>query len=187
MSCVSYFRNTSGSDNIYSVGMENSTDFCQVQITPITTVDWQIIRECHSLLVQKDLTMQKLKYWSIFQTLIMVSSGLKWLIIHILLACKSKSMVRDRTLLHAIYFSISNYAQISTEDSVIILGGYAKTPKGSHRGQLRKSNWGPSDVIAEYKAGVWNQIGTLLQPRYGHCASAYAGKAYVVGGGEGGK
>jgi len=148
--------------------------------------------------------MHELKSWSIFQTLIMVSSGLKSLIIHILMACKSKSMgpyrlwdtmVRDlnievrsdRTLLHAIYFSISNYAQISTEDSVIILGGYAKTPKGSHRGQLRKSNWGPSDVIAEYKAGVWNQIGTLLQPRYGHCASAYAGKAYVVGGGEGGK
>ena len=51
----------------------------------------------------------------------------------------------------------------------------------------RKSNWGPSDVIAEYKAGIWNQIGTLMQARYGHCASAYNGKAYVVGGGEGGK
>ena len=82
-------------------------------------------------------------------------------------------------------FSISNYAQISTDDSVIILGGWSKLPK-SHR-QPRKSNFGPSDVIAEYKAGVWTQIGTLMQARYGHCASAYAGKAYVVGGGEGGK
>ena len=96
-----HFRDTSGFDNIYSVGMENSTDFCQVQIILIMTADWQITRECHLLLVRRDLTMLELKSWFIFQTLIMVLSGLKSLIIHILLECKSIGQIRslDRSFL----------------------------------------------------------------------------------------
>ena len=69
--------------------MDNSTDFCQAQIILTATVDWQITRECHLLLVRRDLTTLELKFWSIFQTQIMVLSGLKSLIIHILIMCKS--------------------------------------------------------------------------------------------------
>ena len=68
-------------------------------------------------------------------------------------------------------FRISIYATASTDESVLIIGGYTG---GSPR---------YSSTIAEYKDGNWKNIGNLAQARAGHGAIT-SGSVTMVAGGE---
>merc|ERR1711990_267087 len=65
---------------------------------------------------------------------------------------------------------IAYYSTTSTDESVLIIGGYTY---GS-----------PSiiSIIAEYKNGSWTNIGNLAQARYGHGAITSGSITMVVGG-----
>ena len=69
------------------------------------------------------------------------------------------------------YLSIKEYATVSLSDSVIVFGGYTSSVLSSQ-----------SNVVAEFKNGRWDQIGELMQSRYGHSAIEYGGRNLVVGG-----
>ena len=63
-----------------------------------------------------------------------------------------------------------NYATASTSESVLIIGGDTGTSYTS--------------TIAEYKDGIWKNIGNLMQARYGHGAiSDTSGSITMVVGG----
>ena len=65
-------------------------------------------------------------------------------------------------------FRILNYATASTSESVLIIGGDTGTSYTS--------------TIAEYKNGIWKNVGNLMQARYGHGAITSGSITMVVGG-----
>ena len=65
------------------------------------------------------------------------------------------------------FFSISNYASVSTETSVLIIGGYSSTGLSS---------------IVEYKDDKWTFIGILKQARYVHQAISIGSLVMIIGG-----
>ena len=67
-------------------------------------------------------------------------------------------------------FRISAYATASTDESVLIIGGY--------------TGGSPSRIstIAEYKDGNWKNVGNLAQARYGHGAITSGSVTMVAGG-----
>ena len=73
-------------------------------------------------------------------------------------------------LLNQIYFSISYYATASTNESVLILGGYTRGSPNT------------ISIIAEYKNGSWKNVENLAQARFGHGAITSGSFTMVVGG-----
>ena len=67
-----------------------------------------------------------------------------------------------------IVLSILRYASVSTQTSVLIIGGY--------------SNNGISSFIVEYKDDKWTVIGNLNQARYGHQAISIGSLVMIIGG-----
>ena len=67
-------------------------------------------------------------------------------------------------------FRILNYATAATSESVLIIGGDTGTSYTS--------------TIAEYKNGIWKNVGNLMQARYGHGAISDTSRSItmVVGG-----
>ena len=65
-------------------------------------------------------------------------------------------------------FSISNYASVSTQTSILIIGGWSD-------GSLTSS-------IVEYKDDKWTVIGNLKQARYGHQAISIGSLVMIIGG-----
>ena len=65
-------------------------------------------------------------------------------------------------------FSIYFYASVSTQTSVLIIGGV--------------SNGRYSSSIVEYKDGWWTVIGNLKQARYGHEAILIGSLVMIIGG-----
>ena len=67
-------------------------------------------------------------------------------------------------------FRITDYATASTDESVLIIGGY--------------TGGSPSIIstIAEYKNGSWKNIGNLAQARYRHSAITSGPVTIIVGG-----
>ena len=68
-----------------------------------------------------------------------------------------------------IVFSIYHYATTSTPDSVFILGGYFTSTRYI-------------DKIAQFKAGVWYDSGTLMEGRYSHGAISNGIETMIIGG-----
>ena len=66
------------------------------------------------------------------------------------------------------YFRISYYASVSTQTSVLIIGGW--------------SNDSPSSSIVEYKDDKWTVIGNLKQARLGHRAISIGSLVMIIGG-----
>ena len=69
-----------------------------------------------------------------------------------------------------IYFSIAFYATASTNESVLIIGGF--------------TGGSPSytSTIAEYKDGNWEKVGDLAQARHSHGAITSGSVTMVIGG-----
>ena len=67
-----------------------------------------------------------------------------------------------------IFSSIRRYASVSTQTSVLIIGGY--------------SNNGISSSIVEYKEDKWTVIGNLKQARYGHESISIGSLIMIIGG-----
>ena len=65
-------------------------------------------------------------------------------------------------------FSISNYASVSTQTSILIIGGWSD-------GSLTSS-------IVEYKDDKWTVIGNLKQARYAHQAISIGPLVMIIGG-----
>ena len=65
------------------------------------------------------------------------------------------------------YFSISHYASVSTQTSVLIIGGYSHYYLSS---------------IVEYKDDKWTVIGNLKQARYRHQAISIGSLVMIIGG-----
>ena len=65
------------------------------------------------------------------------------------------------------FFSISDYASVSTETSVLIIGGLSN---------------GLLSSIVEYKDDKWTVIGNLKQARYGHQAISIGSLVMIIGG-----
>ena len=65
---------------------------------------------------------------------------------------------------------ISNYACVSTIDSVYVIGGY--------------TNGSPPllNIIAEFKKGNWENIGAFAQPRASPASIISEGTVMIVGG-----
>jgi len=68
-----------------------------------------------------------------------------------------------------IILSISDYASVSTQTSVLIIGG------GQPFDQYQSS-------IVEYKDEKWTVIGNLKQARYGHQAVSIGSLVMIIGG-----
>ena len=60
-------------------------------------------------------------------------------------------------------FSISYYATTSNKDSVYIIGGF----DGASSGDIY------TDIIAQYKDGVWFNLGNLAQRKHAHGAITF--------------
>ena len=69
------------------------------------------------------------------------------------------------------FFSISNYASVSTQTSVLIIGGF--------RGFMTNSS---ESSIFEYKNDKWTIIGNLQQSRFRHQAIAIGSLVMIIGG-----
>ena len=67
-------------------------------------------------------------------------------------------------------FRIAGYATTSTSESVLIIGGYTNDSQFI------------SSTIAEYKDGIWKNIGNLAEARYAHGAITSGSITMVVGG-----
>ena len=66
------------------------------------------------------------------------------------------------------YFSISHYASVSTQTSVLIIGGQA--------------NWRRSLSVVEYEEDEWTVIGSLKQARFAHQAISIGSFVMIIGG-----
>ena len=70
-------------------------------------------------------------------------------------------------------FSISHYASVSTQTSVLIIGGY------------NVDKWETLSTIVQYKDDKWTVIGNLKQARNGHQAISIGSLVMIIGGGSG--
>ena len=92
------------------------------------------------------------------------------------------------------YFSISNYASVSTPTSVLIIGGYDEIVNDGFNelSWFLNYNYGYNvdtnvDIeflssIVEYKNDEWTVIGNLKQARYGHQAISIGSLVMIIGG-----
>lgn len=67
---------------------------------------------------------------------------------------------------------IRSYATISTDDSVLVIGGE----------QGAGYSYTFSSVVAEYKDGSWNNIGNLARPTAHHRAMRSGSNILILGG-----
>ena len=72
-------------------------------------------------------------------------------------------------------FRIQDYDTVSTDDSVLIIGG-ATGGSGTIAYEL--------SVVAEYKDGSWSNIGNLARPRHNFRATKFGSKIMILGGNE---
>ena len=77
-------------------------------------------------------------------------------------------MVQCCIYINSFSFSISNYASISTQRSVLIIGG--------------RLGSGSSSSIVEFKDDKWTVIGNLKQARVGHQAISIGSFVMIIGG-----
>ena len=73
------------------------------------------------------------------------------------------------------HFSISDYASVSTQTSVLIIGGY--NDDGYNGDEFLSS-------IVEFKDDEWTVIGNLKQARHGHQAISIGSLVMIIGGGS---
>ena len=71
-------------------------------------------------------------------------------------------------------FSISNYASVSTQTSVLIIGGYSDDND--------EIDFEFFSSIVEYEDDKWTIIGNLKQPRYAHQAISIGSLVMIIGG-----
>jgi len=64
---------------------------------------------------------------------------------------------------------IASYSMVSTENSVIVIGGYSDAEN--------------SNIIARFADNVWSNVGELVQARLGHASILINNEIYVLGGG----
>ena len=76
-------------------------------------------------------------------------------------------MLRTNSKTIQIYFSICEYATVTTSQGALIIGG-----------------WSGSSVatVACYNNGGWTKLDDLQSPRYWHRAIINGDKVYVIGG-----
>ena len=67
-------------------------------------------------------------------------------------------------------FSISHYASVSTQTSVLIIGGYSV------------DKWETLSTIVQYKDDKWTIIGNLKQARESHQAVLIGPLVMIIGG-----
>ena len=67
-------------------------------------------------------------------------------------------------------FSISHYASVSTQTSVLIIGGY------------NVDKWETLSTIVQYKDDKWTVIGNLKQARHRHQAISIGSLVMIIGG-----
>ena len=70
------------------------------------------------------------------------------------------------------FFRISNYATVSTERSVYIIGGYDNFALPRSR----------TSAIKEFNDGRWRHAGNMAQARSYHGAIYVGGKVLIIGG-----
>ena len=75
-------------------------------------------------------------------------------------------------LIEEFLFRISNYATVSTEKSVYIIGGYDNFALPRSR----------TSAIKEFNDGRWRHAGNMAQARSYHGAIYIGGKVLIVGG-----